>query len=74
MHQIFPDDYNNDDGNDNFQLAMVHSKKAFRNKLKSYLNIVYVMQMDKRYDYLFQTIDFSCHNWYGCEIISCNRW
>ena len=42
-HQLFPDDYNNDDGNDNFQLAMVNSKKAFRNKLKRYLNIVYGM-------------------------------
>ena len=56
-HQLFPDDYNNDDGNDNFQLAIVHSKKAFRNKLKRYLNIVYGMQEDKRYDYLFQKID-----------------
>ena len=69
-HQLFPDDNNNDNGNDNFQLVMIHSKKAFRNKLKNYLNIVYGMQRDKRYDYLFQEIDgnmekkidFSCRN------------
>ena len=52
VHQLFPDDNNNDNATDNFHIVMVHSKKAFRNKLKRYLNIVYGMQRGKRHDYL----------------------
>ena len=65
--QLFPNDNDNDDndddddddddGNDQSEYIMQQAKKAFRNKLKTYLNIVYGMQEDKRYDYLFQKID-----------------
>ena len=62
-HQLFPDDDEGDDDDDEdevdhqFQLTLLKSKEAFRNKLKRYLNIVYGMQEDKRYDYLFHKID-----------------